>query len=387
MSSIRLGVIGYGSRGRYMAKQMYQRHPEFVLSAVADTQVQELPARLREDGLEPGNVRLFADADSLLSADACDCVIVATNCSSHTELAIQVLEHQLPLYLEKPVCTRIEDYHRLKEAGKTYAHVPVVVSFPLRVSQLCLDAREIIASGRIGRVEQVQGYNNVPYGGVYFHSWYRDFDIVQGLFMQKATHDLDYIQYLLGDIRPVEVCAMTSKRVFAGDKPAGLRCSQCGQQDTCPESAKVLRASGQEVYGDFCCYGKDCRNEDSGSVLIRYESGMHVAYTQNFYIKRGAKRRGARFLGDKGTLEFDWYANQLTIYSHEVDRVDTCRYDPSMESHFGGDNRLVDSFYDLVTHRKTDSVATLEEGLRSARLCLAAKESAETGRFVKIAYE
>lgn len=382
--SIRLGVIGYGSRGRFMAQQMIRRHPEFVLSAVADLQQDTMAETLRKDGLDPADVRIFADADSMLSAGACDGVIVATNCASHTDMAVKVLEQQLPLYLEKPVCTTLADYDRLKQAAGQYAHVPVVVSFPLRVSQLCLDAKEIIDSGRIGRVEQVQGYNNVPYGGVYFHSWYRDYAITHGLFLQKATHDLDYIQYILGDLQPVEVCAMKSKRVFTGDKPAGLRCSQCEDRDICPESATVLERNGQEVYGEYCCYGTDCLNEDSGSVLIRYESGMHVAYTQNFFIKKSAQKRGARFLGERGTLEFDWYTNTMTVYPHDVDRVETYRYDAGMDSHFGGDAKLVDNFYALITGKTNRPVATLREGLRSALLCLTATESAEKRRFLPI---
>jgi predicted dehydrogenase len=200
--SIRLGVVGYGSRGRFMASQMYQRHEEFVLTAVAERDMDGVPAKLKEEGLDLDKVQIFPDLDSMLEADVCDCVIVATNCSTHTELAIKVLEKGLPLYLEKPVCTTMEDYYRLKEAGEKYPDVPVVVSFPLRVSQICLDAKKIIESGELGRVEQVQGYNNVPYGGVYYHNWYRNYDVAGGLFLQKATHDLDYIQYVLGGDAP-----------------------------------------------------------------------------------------------------------------------------------------------------------------------------------------
>lgn len=382
--SIRLGVVGYGSRGRFMASQMYQRHEDFVLAAVADQNTDMVPAALKEQGLDPDKVQVFADLDSMLAADACDCVIVATNCSSHTDLAIKVLEKGLPLYLEKPVCTNMEDYYRLKEAGEKHPDVPVVVSFPLRVSQLCLDAKQIIESGQLGRVEQVQGYNNVPYGGVYYHSWYRNYDVAGGLFLQKATHDLDYIQYVLGGMRPVELCAMKSKQVFNGNKPTGLMCSQCDERETCRESAVVLKRNGQEVFGEYCCYGEDSKNEDSGSVLIRYDTGMHVAYTQNFFIKRSAQKRGARFLGEKGTLEFDWYTNTMTVYQHDIDRVDTYRYNPSMDSHFGGDNRLVDSFYQLITGQTKQSVASLREGLDSAYLCLKATQSAEEHRFVTL---
>ncbi|MDE0229132.1 MAG: ABC transporter permease [Spirochaetaceae bacterium] len=45
---------------------------------------------------------------------------------------------------------------------------------------------------------QVTAVNYVPYGTVYWEQRYRDYDITGGLFLQKATHDLDYLMYLLG---------------------------------------------------------------------------------------------------------------------------------------------------------------------------------------------
>ncbi|MEG1887811.1 MAG: Gfo/Idh/MocA family oxidoreductase, partial [Oscillospiraceae bacterium] len=217
----------------------------------------------------------------------------------------------------------------------------------------------------------------------YFHSWYRNNDITQGQFLQKATHDLDYINFILG-IKPVELCAMTSKRVFNGSEKAGIRCDECPKAETCPENPKAILDRNDEVFGDYCCYGEDCKNEDSGSVLIRYETGMHVNYTQNFYIKKKAEKRGARFLGDEGTLEFDWYRNQIKIYNHYNARIDTFQYDESLGSHFGGDDRLVDNFYNLVAGKATQSIATFEEGLDSALLCIRAKQSAEQSKFMKI---
>ena len=63
-----------------------------------------------------------------------------------------------------------------------------MVSFPLRVSALCTTAREIIDSGVIGTVENVQAINNVPfYSGGYYHGWMRDDEETGGLWLQKAT--------------------------------------------------------------------------------------------------------------------------------------------------------------------------------------------------------
>jgi len=251
-----------------------------------------------------------------------------------------------------------------------------VVSFPLRLTTIVLLAKEIIDSGKIGTVEHVQAINNVPYGSVYFQSWYRDERETGGLFLQKATHDFDYINSLLG-ARPVQISAMTSKQIFKGSRPAGLKCGDCGDNRTCPDSSLFKNADSQSW--DSCCYAEDTGNEDSGSSLIRYESGMHVSYSQNFFVRRGAGSRGARLMGYKGTLDFDFYTGKVNVVMHHTPRVET--YDISGgEGHFGGDTALAQNFIDIM-QKGADSLSTLDDGLMSALMCLKAKESAETGMF------
>ena len=48
----------------------------------------------------------------------------------------------------------------------------------------------------------------------------------------------------------------------------------------------------------MCCYAVDTGNEDSGSALIRYETGMHVSYSRIF-ARHKAGARGARLFGYK----------------------------------------------------------------------------------------
>lgn len=141
-----------------------------------------------------------------------------------------------------------------------------------------LPVREIIESGRIGTLSQVQAYNNVPYGRVYFHDWYRNESETGGLFLQKSTHDFDYINSMLCSLSPISVCAMESKMVFKGDKPAGVACENCSEKDTCPEGPAHLRELGADPTGNRCCFAVDTGNQDSGSVIIRYENGLHVVY-------------------------------------------------------------------------------------------------------------
>ena len=106
--------------------------------------------------------------------------------------ACRVLKTGMPLFLEKPVCISREQYEALREAGRGQEK-RVVVSFPLRFSTITLEMEKLARSGSLGRLTMVQAVNNVPYGSVYYHSWYRDPAQTGGLFLQKATHDVDYL--------------------------------------------------------------------------------------------------------------------------------------------------------------------------------------------------
>ena len=92
-----------------------------------------------------------------------------------------------------------------------------VVSFPLRVTPIVERVKALIDADEIGTVEHVVAFNDVPYGRVYYNRWYRDYAIAGGLWMQKATHDLDYLQFLIND-QPETVAAMHAQRIYGGEQ-------------------------------------------------------------------------------------------------------------------------------------------------------------------------
>ncbi|MBB6670488.1 Gfo/Idh/MocA family protein [Cohnella nanjingensis] len=378
---MRMGVIGYGNRIRWMVSQMTAVDPDCRVAAIADPDAERIRAELGED--VAGGIRFFRSADEMLAEMQLDGVAIGTRCSLHTEMALKVFATGLPLFLEKPIATTYEDLGRLR-AGYAQSASRVVVSFPLRFTPLLQLAKEIVASGKLGTVEHVQAVNNVPYGGVYYHHWYRDERETGGMFLQKATHDFDYLNALIGQ-KPVQVGAMTSKQVFRGDKPAGLRCADCEENRTCAESAVRTDVFPEPPQGEFCCFAEDTGNEDSGSALIRYESGMHLTYSHNFFARRGAAARGARLLGYKGTLEFDWYTAQAKVHMHHTDRVETYQLSLGDDGHGGGDRVLARNFVEVMKGIAQPESA-LETGMLSALLCLKARQSAQTAAFQSIGW-
>ncbi|MBQ9801927.1 MAG: Gfo/Idh/MocA family oxidoreductase [Clostridia bacterium] len=377
---LKFAVIGYGHRIGGIVDKLVNSG-EATLTAVMDVDLDAARAKAAEKGYE--NVTYYTDAEEMLKAETLDGVLIGTRCTLHTAYALLVAKYNLPLFLEKPVSTTEEDLARLATILPTM-NEKTVVSFPLRTSAILLKVKEIVDSGKLGSVEHVQAYNNVPYGRGYYHKWYREEKETGGQWLQKATHDLDYINYLLGGLKPVRICAAKSQRVFGGDEPAGKLCADCDKSKTCLESPYNVKKNGDRyLIGPYCCFAKDVTIEDSGSCILEYETGMHVVYTQNFVARNGAGKRGARLIGFKGTLEFDWVTSKISVFRHQENITEEYRINGAGGSHFGGDQNLVENFIDVMKGI-APSDAPLSEGIFSAKLCLAAKKSSIEHVFVEL---
>ncbi|HEX7009894.1 MAG TPA: Gfo/Idh/MocA family oxidoreductase [Phycisphaeraceae bacterium] len=383
---LRLGVIGLGLRASHMVRAMRNADPELHVAAVADPDGEAALQRLRQMNLGDNGTLTCQTAEQLLEqADRLDGLLIGTRCHLHTPLAVQVAGTGLPLFLEKPVAIDAEQLQALNQAYRGKED-QVVVSFPLRVTPLFRTVLEIVRSGRLGKINQVQAINNVNYGGVYFGNWYRNYDQVGGLWLQKATHDFDYINHLLGQT-PLTIAAMSTQGVYGGDRPFDLRCSACDQTQSCPESPRnqALRGDtgGMKKDDHWCAFSQGIRNQDAGSAILLYSPGLHASYTQNFITRRGAHRRGAIITGYHATLEFDWATDSITIHDHHDHRVDRITVKPT-GGHSGGDAALVTSFVKLMRREEPGSYANLRDGLISAAICLAARESVLTQTFQPI---
>jgi predicted dehydrogenase len=385
---VRLGVMGHGGRVSDVIKSCFRAvQPDVRVVGIVDPNEEAARGRLAD--CDRTDVRFYGSLAEMVRGAKPDGLVIGTRCNLHTPYAMEAAAYDLPLFLEKPVATSMEQALSLEKAFEK-SRCPVVVSFPLRVSPLCLMMRRFIEEKRIGSPEHILGINYVPYGTVYFDNFYRNFGVTQGLFLQKATHDLDYMMLLMGS--PIRrIAAMQSRgRVFGGKKPAGLACSACAESGTCPESPQNRKrnCSGGDPNDHACVFGSDIgtpqagMNEDSSSALLEFASGTHGAYTQVFYTRRDAAARGATVSGYEGTLSFDWYTNQMRYVRHHEPFSDVIRAGEGM-SHFGGDMELACDFMGLIKGT-AKSRTPIQAGLQSVYACLAAKESAETGRFVDV---
>lgn len=353
---MKLGVIGLGRRLTQFYRELRKIDPACEIVGLMDFDPAAAVARL--EACEASSIRVFSELTEMVRETKPDALAIGTRCDSHADYAEMAAKFDLPLFLEKPVATTLEQLKRLE---RTFADnpCPVLVSFPLRTSLLCQKVKEELAAGKIGRPEHVLAVNYVHYGDIYFTGWFRDYQVTQGLLIQKATHDFDYLSYLIGS--PIKrVAAFASYGRVYRDKRLGERESP----------GPLLEGIGTPEEG---------MNEDSTSVLIEFENGVQGVYAQVFFAKRiAAARRGARISGWNGTLDFDWYAGRIQTVHHQNPLIETLQFEAE-EHHFGGDRGLAENFFKMVESAEPP-LATMQDGMSSIRACLTAKKCIAEGR-------
>ena len=384
---VRLGIVGFGIRMRDVVKSFREADPDVKIVGIVDSDKNGCLSRLSEK--DRSTAIFYENLDRMVAKADLDGLAIGTRCNSHAGYAVQASKYDIPLFLEKPVAITMEQALSLEKAFDK-SKCEVVVSFPLRVSSLCQLTKNYIQNGAIGSCEHICAVNYVVYGTVYWEQEYRNYDITRGLFLQKATHDFDYINYLMGS-PIVRVAAMATKgKGFGGNKPKGLICSQCEENATCLESPQNRKRNcSSELLEDHACvFGSDCTNsdgdtnEDSSSVLMQFASGAHGVYTQVFFSRRDAKQRGAIISGYDGTLNFDWYKNEVRHIQHHAPFTHISQAD-SRASHFGGDSELASDFLGVIKGTRK-SRCTIWDGIQSIYICLAANESVKKGELVDV---
>ncbi|QOR70809.1 Gfo/Idh/MocA family oxidoreductase [Ruania alkalisoli] len=379
MVNLNIGVIGLGARLRVMLRYLRDANPDTLVTALADPDSDAATWLESVQGVRPR----ILDIETLVNSSRIDGVMIGTRDYQHAEQAVAVLRTGLPLFLEKPVVIDWDQWSML-DTSYAISSSPTVISFPLRRSAMITQVKELVGAGRIGEIQHLQAINNVPaYGiGAYYHGWMREEALTGGLWMQKATHDLDYLTYLIGE-EPARVSADESKTKFVGSRPAGLRCVECDERLNCPEGPETWVAGGGKPTARFetwrCVFASDTGNHDSASAIIKYKSLVHASYTQNFYSRRQAATRGAIVTGTTGSIRFDWFRGVVTLTPHYDDAEERYTINGDEDGHFGGDLELARDFIAACRGDERPGSADLRDGLTSAAIALAARDSCATG--------
>lgn len=147
----------------------------------------------------------YTDASELIEDPDVNAVYIATPPSSHATFAIMAMRAGKPCYIEKPLAASYNDCIRINRISEQTG-VPCFVAYYRRYLPYFQKVKEIIVSGTIGNVVNVQVRFSVPPRDLDFQSgkempWRLQPDIAGGgYFYDLAPHQIDLLQNLFGVI-------------------------------------------------------------------------------------------------------------------------------------------------------------------------------------------
>jgi predicted dehydrogenase len=192
---IRWGIIGCGSVCEVKSGPAFQKCDNSALVAV----MRRDAAKAQDFAQRHGVPKWYHDAEELIHDDEVAAVYVATPPGAHEHYALRVAAAGKPCYVEKPMARSYGECARMIEAFRA-AQKPLFVAYYRRALPRFLRAKEVIDSGRIGRVT----------GCTYRHTrlhwpnpapeWRLDPEQSGGgLLLDLGCHTLDVLDWLLGE--------------------------------------------------------------------------------------------------------------------------------------------------------------------------------------------
>lgn len=207
--AIGVGIAGLGRSGWGIHVPSLEALPaQYRIVAVHDPKaerVAEAEARL--------GCRGYDDLSALLQDDAVELAVIAIPSHLHADAAVEALRAGKHVLVEKPFAADLADADRMIAAARETDRV-LTGSQNYRYMADFLTIREVIASGKLGRILQVR---------VAWH-WFRrrwDWQTMKayggGSLNNDGSHVVDQALLLLGDGQPEIFCHMERSGLSSGD--------------------------------------------------------------------------------------------------------------------------------------------------------------------------
>jgi predicted dehydrogenase len=403
MKPVRLAVLGAGGRGNAYGDYLLRNPAEGQVAALAEPDERRRAAYAAKHGLAPA--ALFTSWEELLDRrPAADAVIVTLQDRMHVAPACKALELGYDVLLEKPMaadpadCLAVADAAERSGKSLTVCHV-------LRYTPFFQTIKQLLESGRIGRLVSVQWTENVGWFHM-AHSFvrgnWRNAGESNPMILAKSCHDLDAIAWLVGE-PCTRIASFGSLMHFRPENaPPGARdrCTDgCPAAATCPYNAAEIylrrpepwlraalttdptpaglwQAITEGPYGR-CVYRCDNDVVDHQVVNLEFAGGITASFTMVGFTAEIT--RTLKLFGTHGEMRCHMGEGVIEVNDF-LGRQDQIRPAALAGGHGGGDDGLMRAF--LTQVRSGDASGNLSPARVSAEthlLAFAAEQSRLTG--------
>jgi predicted dehydrogenase len=317
-------IVGLGHRAHMFLHALLGEHAaDGRLVGLCDSNMGRLAHAAdiaREAGL---SIPTYAadDFDRMLRETSPEGVIVTVPDYAHCEYIVRALELGANVITEKPLTIDAASCRRIVAARQASGR-SVTVAFNYRYSPARALLKQVLMSGIIGRVTAVNFEWRLDsyHGADYFRRWHRNKTDSGGLFVHKATHHFDLLNWWLGSV-PQRVAAR-GQRVFYRPETAeafgleghGERCFGCAAFARCRVTLNVAASAHlQSLYADNeghdgyfrdrCVFSSAIDIEDTMQATIEYANRAIVNYLLTAYSPAEGYR--AVFHGTRGSVTLE----------------------------------------------------------------------------------
>ena len=286
---LRVGIVGFGWMGQVHARayaRLLHHYPQAPmrprLVAVADTADDDRLA-VASDAYDFSGVH--GDWRELLARDDVDAVSVTGPNFIHRDVAVAAARAGKHVWVEKPVGRGVVETREVA-AAVGMARVAGAVGFNYRNAPAVQAARELVADGRLGRVEHVDvrllaDYSAHPHGAL---SWrFQDEWAGSGVLGDLVSHGADLARHVVGEIAEL----VSDHATFIAERPRALA-----------SASHFSRVVGGEL--------APVENEDYASALLRFADGARGTLVASRVAVGEQCSYGIEVHGTHGALAWDF---------------------------------------------------------------------------------
>lgn len=275
----------------------------------------------------------FFDKLEVLFASDVDAVIVCSENARHREFAVAAAEAGKHVLCEKPIATTLEDAEAMIAACEANG-VKLQVAFPCRFITAVETAKRMLGDGKIGRILAIKGTNRGTMPG----GWFIQKSLAGGgAVMDHTVHVVDLMRWFTG-----------------------------------AEVTEVYAEVGNMIYGEAF--------DDCATLTMTFDNGVFATLDPSWSRNKAYPCWGdvtMTITGTHGVLWIDAFDQKLMLYAADGPvGQEVCIADDM-------DLYLIRDFVECIAQDREPFISG-RDGLEALRVALAAYESGETHRPVKL---
>lgn len=334
MSKLKFAMVGCGRISYKHIEALINNNQEAELVAVCDTIEEKALERNTqyEGSIDKVGVKVYTDYIKMLDNEELDVVSIATESGYHAKHAIDCLNRNKHVLIEKPMALSVKDADDIIALAKE-KNKKVCVSHQNRFNPPIQKLRRAIEDRRFGRI--INGTARILWtrDDNYYKqaSWRGTKALDGGTLMNQCIHNIDLLQWMMGS---------DVERIHA-------------ERDTFLRSIEM---------------------EDFGAILIRFKNGAIGIVEGSACVYPQNLEETLSIFGEKGTVVIGGLAvNEIKVWQFaDIKDYDNEDSSTSVDSVYGkGHTPLYKNFIDAINNN-TEPLINGEEGKRAMEIILKA---------------